>query len=161
MPEAMDLFQVAVPDHPAVRYQSVASYAPGARASDWLGAVLSPWNAVSATLFLALSRITAPSSKLYTCAPAGEAAHRSVQAKFGEVPKATANDGIVPFYSQIYGELLWVGMADHLDIVGHFPGARGHRDWLASGARFSSAAFDVVMSRIVDGMVTAECTSTR
>jgi hypothetical protein len=81
-----------------------------------------------------------------------------VASKFGEAPITTANDGIVPFYSQIYGDLIWVGKADHLDIVGHFPGSPGHHDWLASGARFSQPRFDMVMDRIVDGMLTAERT---
>ena len=80
-----------------------------------------------------------------------------------ETPESTASDGIVPLYSQIWGELIWVGKADHLDIVGHFPGAPGkreegpiHTDWLASGARFNRVRFDVVMDRIVAGLLVSE-----
>jgi hypothetical protein len=72
------------------------------------------------------------------------------------VPPDGANDGVVPLTSQVWGELIWVGKADHLDIVGHFPGKGGHTDWLASGARFNQHRFDAVMDRIVSGMIAGE-----
>ncbi|HMI90294.1 MAG TPA: hypothetical protein VK509_02970, partial [Polyangiales bacterium] len=53
-------------------------------------------------------------------------------------------DGIVPTLSMLWGELLWCGRGDHLDIVGHFADDQSpaeHVDWLASGARFSRADF--------------------
>src|SRR5262249_7081935 len=115
-----------------------------------------------ATIFAFLCRITSRQDERYPCcAPEGHAEKR-VRALLGETPPRTASDGIVPLYSQIWGELLWVGKADHLDIVGHFEGLdrRGegpfHTDWLASGSRFNRVRFDVVMDRIVDGMIVAE-----
>jgi hypothetical protein len=46
-----------------------------------------------------------------------------------------------------------VGKADHLDIVGHFPGPGQHNDWMASGARFDIVRFDAVMDRLFEGLM--------
>ncbi len=164
MPEAMDLFQAGVEDRPGVRYQCVATYAPQHAVRDWISALRSPWAAASAMIFTALYNLTAMHDERYPCAPDDGSAQRRVRALLGETPESTASDGIVPLYSQIWGELIWVGKADHLDIVGHFPGAPGghkddgpiHTDWLASGARFNRVRFDVVMDRIVSGLLVAE-----
>lgn len=164
MPEAMDLFQAGVEDREGVRYQCVATYAPASAVTDWVAALRSPWSAASATIFAALYKITARQDARYPCAPHDGSAIARVRALLGETPDPSASDGIVPLYSQIWGELIWVGKADHLDIVGHFPGPRVrgqttgpfHTDWLSSGARFNRVRFDVVMDRIVNGMMVAE-----
>jgi hypothetical protein len=156
MPEAMDLFQAGVEDRAGVRYQSVATFAPGRGVGDWFTTLRSPWGALSATIFTALHNITARHDDRYPCACPDGSAKRRIQALLGEVPPDSASDGIVPLYSQVWGELIWVGRADHLDIVGHFPGLGGHTDWLSSGARFSRVRFDLVMDRIVAGMLAAE-----
>lgn len=158
MPEAMDLFQAAVEDRPGLRYQSVASYAPGNAAADWAKSLLSPWAIVSAGIFTMLQSVTARHDDRYPChAPEG-AADARVRALLGEIPTVTASDGVVPFYSQVWGDLIWAGRADHLDIVGHFPGRGlgGHNDWLRSGAKFDRVRFDTVMDRVVAGMLKGE-----
>jgi triacylglycerol lipase len=156
MPEAMDLFQAGVEDRPGVRYQCVATFAPPPGVTRWISALRSPWGALSATLFALFYNITAREDDRYPCAPSDGSAQRKVRALLGEVPPSSVSDGIVPLYSQVYGELCWVGRADHLDIVGHFPGPGGHTDWLASGSLFSRPRFDVMMDRVVDGMLLAE-----
>lgn len=156
MPEAMDLFQAGVADRPGVRYQCVATFAPARAATDWIAALRTPWAALSATIFALLYGITARHDDRYPCAPPDGSAQRRVRELLGETPPHDASDGIVPLYSQVYGELLWVGKADHLDIVGHFPGPPRHHDWMSSGARFNRVRFDVVMDRIVAGMLAAE-----
>jgi triacylglycerol lipase len=166
MPEAMDLFQAGVEDRPGVRYQSVATYAPSNAVTDWIAALRSPWSAMSATIFTALFKLTARFDERYPCCSGDGSAQRKVRALLGETPPPDASDGIVPLYSQVWGELVWVGKADHLDIVGHFPGQDRkkhdpllgpiHTDWLSSGSRFNRVRFDVVMDRIVTGMTVAE-----
>jgi len=160
MPEAMDLFQAGVEDRETVRYQCVATYAPPNAVRDWISNFRSPWAAMSATIFTALYNITARQDERYPCCATDGSAQKRVRALLGEAPPVSASDGVVPLYSQIWGELIWVGKADHLDIVGHFPGPPGpppmHTDWLASGSRFSQVRFDVVMDRIVSGMLVAE-----
>jgi hypothetical protein len=156
MPEAMDLFQAGMEDRPGVRYQCVATFVPPRGATAWLGVVRSPWAALSATLFASVQQITARQSDRYPCAPADGSSQRLVREVLGEQPDAGASDGIVPLYSQIWGRPVWIGRADHLDIVGHFGGAGGHNDWMSSGAGFTRVRFDLAMDRVVDGMIAAE-----
>jgi len=158
MPEAMDLFQAGVEDRPGVRYQCVATYAPQNAVTDWIGALRSPWSAMSATIFTGLYNLTARLDERYPCTIGDGSSMTRIKSMLGESVPATANDGVVPLTSQIWGDILWIGKADHLDIVGHFPGGGtgGHNDWLASGARFSRVRFDVVMDRIVAGMIVGE-----
>ena len=156
MPESMDLFEAAVEDREGVRYQCVASYAPENAVTDWLGAMRSPWGPVSATIFTALYNITARHSEVYPCRAMGDELEERLQALLGESPPMAASDGVVPLRSQIRGDLVWIGKADHLDVVGHFPGQPEHTDWMQSGARFSRVRFDVMMDRIVDGMLQGE-----
>ena len=155
MPEAMDLFQAGVEDRPGVRYQCVASYAPRAGVRDWVGSVRSPWAAASALLFRSLHAVTSNHDDRYPCA-AAEGTAPLFAKMLGHVPERSANDGVVPLSSQLWGEPLWIGQGDHLDVVGHFPGPEGHRDWLCSGSHFTLERFDAMLDRIVDGMLQAE-----
>ena len=52
----------------------------------------------------------------------------------------------------LWGDLLWAGAADHLDILGHFHGEPGstHTDWLTSGAGFREDDFGQVMDAVTD-----------
>jgi hypothetical protein len=159
MPESMDLFEAAVENRPGVRYQCVATYTPENAISDWIGALRSPWAAMSATIFTAFHNVTAHHDERYPCRTPDGRVEQRVRDMLGELPPATASDGVVPFYSQFWGDLLWAGKADHLDIVGHFQGRHGHTDWLHSGSRFSRVRFDVVMDRIVEGMLLGEAES--
>jgi triacylglycerol lipase len=161
MPEAMDLFQAGIQDRAFVHYQCVATHAPANAARDWIGAMRSPWRALSATVFTLLYNITARQDARYPCMAPDGGGEKQVRAMLGEAPPPTASDGIVPLYSQIWGELIWSGKADHLDVVGHFPGKDGiaHTDWLSSGAHFNRVRFDVMVDRIVEGMLMAEATA--
>lgn len=167
MPESMDLFQAAVEDRPGLRYQSIASFAPGHASRDWMRSMLSPWAMVSAAIFTTLQGITGRQDERYPCHAGDSTIRARVLGMLGELPDLDANDGIVPLYSQIWGDLVWVGRADHLDIVGHFPSnegrtkARPHHDWLRSGAKFDRVRFDTVMDRIVAGMLLGEESSSR
>lgn len=160
-PEAMDLFQAAVEDRPGIRYQCVASYAPRGGVKSFLGTITSPWAVVSAAIFTTLYNITANQDPRYPCHARTKPQDDAVRTLLAELPPETENDGVVPLYSQVWGDIVWVGKADHLDIVGHFPGKRGkspdrHVDWLRSGAGFDETRFATVMDRIFGGMLLAE-----
>lgn len=161
-PEAMDIFEASVIDRPNVRYQCVATYAPAVAPRNIIGSILSPWSLVSSAIFAVLYNITKAEDPTYPAKSPSPALHRAVATLLAVMPDVGANDGVVPFYSQLWGDVIWAGAADHLDVVGHFPGRvkRGRAvdtqpnvDWLRSGAGFDETRFETVMDRIVDGMV--------
>jgi hypothetical protein len=51
----------------------------------------------------------------------------------------------------LWGELIWCGPGDHLDVVGHFEDDRkppAHVDWLHSGAHFRRREFAAMVDAI-------------
>jgi len=155
MPESMDLFQAGVENKPGLRYQCVASYTPPRRARRMIRDLRRPWIPVSAALFHLLYRVAAAEDTRYPYAPA-DGGYQVLGSALGEVPAPDANDGVVPLRSQLWGELVWAGKGDHLDVVGHFDDPPRHHDWLCSGSRFDQACFDEMMRRIVEGMLRGE-----
>jgi triacylglycerol lipase len=156
-PEAMDLFQAGVQDRKGVRYQSTASMAPPPSPTKWLWAIRDPWLGVSSALFTALHTITARYDECYPCGlpSAAPQAEGMLAERFERVPGVRGNDGIVPLRSQIWGELVWAGLADHLDVLGHFRDERHgpHVDWMTSGSNFDPTHFEALMDAIASGMM--------
>lgn len=158
-PEAMDLFQAGIEDAPGVRYQCVASWTPAPGVRDLARAAASPWAALSTTIFALLQRLTALETSSYPCSAPDREADRALRPWLGGGVPELASDGIVPVRSQVWGKVVWAGLADHLDVVGHFAGGRdavGHVDWLASGAGFDRRRFDQILDAVVGGMIAAE-----
>jgi hypothetical protein len=120
-PEAMDLFQAGVEDRPDVTYQCSVAMAPPPTARKLAGTLMSPWRAVSSTLFTTLYGITSRFDEHYPCSNDGD--HEALVRGFGSLPTMRANDGVVPTRSQVWGKVVWAGAADHLDVLGHFLGA--------------------------------------
>jgi triacylglycerol lipase len=155
-PEAMDLFQAGVLDRPGVCYQCAASMAPPPSPTRWARNLLSPWSALSSSIFTTLHGLTARLDTNYPCAAqpdAGRQAEAALATAFGKAPGARSNDGVVPIRSQIWGELVWTGLADHLDVLGHFDGQGGHVDWLTSGSSFDARRFDQLCDCIAKGLL--------
>ncbi len=156
-PEAMDLFQAGVEDRKGVRYQSTASMAPPPTPARWLRAIRNPWIGVSSALFTTLHTITANYDEVYPCAlrHAAAPAEAMLAEKFTRAPGVRSNDGVVPLRSQIWGDLVWAGLGDHLDVLGHFRGEPGgaHVDWQTSGSDFTVAQFDGLMDVIAKGIL--------
>jgi hypothetical protein len=151
MPEVMELFNVAVHDAPHVRYACVATAAPAPTPSSALSTFLSPYAALQLTTYATLYGVASHAAQRYPYAsPTAE------QAKcLGEHWPAGVGpnqvDGIVPTLSMLWGELLYCGTADHLDIVGHFDDGsrpRTHIDWLRSGAHFGRPGFAAMADAI-------------
>jgi len=142
-PEAMDLFQAGVEDRPGVAYQCTCAQAPPPTPSGLARSLGGPWRAISSAIFTTMYGITARYDERYPCA-APEHAEEIVSTltrAFGKVPGARANDGVVPVLSQIWGRVAWAGYADHLDVLGHFPGAVAPRPfWSGIFGRGKNAA---------------------
>jgi hypothetical protein len=165
MPEAMELYQASVRDRAGVAYQCTATMAPPPSPMNWVRAMTSPWGTLSTSIFAVLWGITSRLDERYPCADkdAGDAEAALTRA-FGRAPGARANDGVVPLRSQLHGTVVWAGLADHLDVLGHFDGGRAaaagdgepaHVDWLHSGAKFDRDRFDVMTRTIAEGMLAA------
>jgi hypothetical protein len=170
-PESMDLATAGIEDRPGVAYQSTASMAPSPKPQRWLETIGHPWRALSLGLFFALHRVTAAHHAHYPCAAMRDGAPWSgdeTEARLGRAlstsPSLETNDGVVPLRSQLWGNLVWAGHGDHLDVLGHYrddrdPAQLGseplHRDWLTSGSDFSDADFAALMDAIATGMLSA------
>lgn len=151
-PESMDMFNASVEDSSEVRYGSVASWGPSPGPVRFLSSVRSPMAALSATLYSTLYVIGSRASKSYPYASPETTAREMIEHALGRELTDEVNDGLVPTASMAWGDLLWAGAADHLDILGHFHGGRGstHTDWLTSGAGFREDDFGQVMDAVTD-----------
>jgi hypothetical protein len=174
-PESMDLFQAGVEDRAGVTYQSTVSMSPSPSARTWLAQLPHPWTAASMPIFAALHGITGRADRRYPCAlvrvpeGGGEAVPWAGEETEGVLSRALGvaiglrdSDGVVPLRSQLWGRVVWAGLADHLDVLGHFRDGRlgveaavRHRDWLTSGSSFDRPHFDALLDAIVGGMLGA------
>lgn len=169
-PEGMDLMLGGFGDRPGVLYQSTASMSPAPGTRSWWGILGHPFRAASLALFSALHAITGLTDHRYPCASmrpddtphAGDHNELVFTSAFGSPPQVGDSDGVVPIRSQVWGELAWAGLGDHLDVLGHYHDERPdvieaerHHDWLTSGSAFDDTAFGALMDAVVAGMLRA------
>jgi triacylglycerol lipase len=156
MPEVMELFNSAVGDNPAVRYGCVATAAPAPSPRRVIAAALSPMAALQLAIYTGVYGVASRASSRYPYALPDAAQALMLTRGLGRIGTDLV-DGIVPTLSMLWGELLWCGHADHLDVVGHFAddGAvpRRHVDWLSSGARFRRDDFAAMTDAICRFMI--------
>lgn len=150
-PEGIDLFNAGTRDAPGVRYASVVTRArrPGVRSFFHVG--LDPYAQVTHVIFRTLHLLArgqrTPGPDVLTLARTQQLRH-----VYGETPDGDASDGVVPTLSQLWGEVIHVTRADHLDVVGHFHDPRHsppHVDWLATGSHFDRAHFEALWKDVV------------
>ncbi|MEM9191513.1 MAG: hypothetical protein AAGF12_20235 [Myxococcota bacterium] len=157
-PEAMDIFNASTVDANGVRYGCLATAAPSPSPLTLAKRVLSPYAALSATIYTTLYTITSREHAHYPCPTPDEAIGQRLAKACGVEVGESTSDGIVPTRSMLWGKLLWAGTGDHLDVVGHFKDdakpAR-HIDWLHSGAGLTRRSFgqamDALAHFILDG----------
>jgi hypothetical protein len=139
----MDLFNAAVVDSPGIRYASIVTSAPPPPWELLSRDLLSVARAILAGSFTLLYAIASREHRHYRYPHPGEAVLEAFADGLPFPLTPRSNDGIVPAFSQVYGAVLDVVVADHLDIVGQFrrPGVP-YSDWLPSGSCFDAAAFD-------------------
>lgn len=154
-PEAMDLFNTSVCDRDGVRYGCVLTRARPPSLEARLSSGLSPYAHATQTIYGVLYRRVAD-HKPNLLPPLPEAHAPTLLERYGQLPAAADNDGIVPTRSQPWGELLDAVDADHLDVIGHFDApkhAPPHMDWLATGSHFDRARFDRLWSGVVEHLL--------
>lgn len=144
MPEVMELFNATVLDAPGVRYGSIVTAAPAPGTRRLMAALGRPVSAFHLAVYSTVYGFASRAAERYPYASLS--AEQAQAFRAAELAPTTATvDGIVPTLSMLWGELIWCGAADHLDIVGHFGDTgqtpRLHVDWLQSGANFRRAEF--------------------
>ena len=151
-PESMDVFNAGIEDNPDLEYGSVVTRMPRPKPVRLLRDLRSPVNALSAAIFSTLYVGAGRASKVYPPPNPSPEAREYIESKLGRQLDNTLNDGLVPTASMVWGDVLWAGIADHLDVLGHFRGDRdlSHTDWMVSGAEFREDDFDEVMDAIAD-----------
>jgi len=151
MPEAMDLFNAATGLDSGVRFGCVVSAAPPPRKMRFVRRLWSPYAAFTAAIYATLYQFASQESAVYPYARPTQREQEFLRAGVDHEVNAESNDGIVPTLSALWGELLWAGEADHLDILGHFHDDQKpteHMDWVTSGSRFTRQRFAAVLDEI-------------
>lgn len=151
-PESMDIFNVGIEDNPDLRYGCVVTRMPPPAPGRLLRDLRSPLRVLSAAVFTTLYVGAGRSSRIYPPPNPAPEVRAYLEEKLGLELHNSLNDGLVPTTSMIWGNVLWAGTADHLDILGHFQGERDstHTDWMVSGAGFREDDFDEVMDAIAE-----------
>jgi triacylglycerol lipase len=152
MPEAVDLFNASTEGDPRVRFACIASAAPAPRSMRFARRIRSPYAALTAAIYSTLYQFAGKVPDVYPYARPTERELSLLRAGIDHEILDSTNDGIVPTLSMLYGELLWAGEADHLDVLGHFhddeSGPSPHRDWITSGARFTRRRFNAMLDAL-------------
>jgi pimeloyl-ACP methyl ester carboxylesterase len=151
MPEAIDLFNAATEDNANVRYGCVMTAAPLPLQIKLAQRLLSPYAAVTGALFSTLYQLTSKRPHMYSYAQPTTEQQETLRWSFANTVDDRSSDGVVPSLSMLWGELLWCGEADHLDILGHFHDDQKpakHVDWMMSGAHFTRLRFNQAMDAI-------------
>ena len=151
-PESMDIFNAGVENNPNLRYGCVATRMPPPGPVRVLKNLRSPINALSAAVFSTLYVGAGRTSKGYPPPSPAPEVREYLEKELDLELNNSLNDGLVPTTSMIWGDVLWAGAADHLDVLGHFHGDRDslHTDWMVSGAGFREDDFDEVMDAIAE-----------
>ena len=151
-PESMDIFNAGVEDNPNVRYGSIVTRMPPPGPVRLIRDLRSPIQALSAAVFSTLQVGAGRTSRVYPPPNPSPEVHEYLARRLAVEIDNSLNDGLVPTISMVWGEVLWAGTADHLDVLGHFHGDRdsSHTDWMVSGAGFREDDFDEAMDALAD-----------
>lgn len=156
MPEAMHLFNAAVTDDPRIHYASLVTAAPPPPYAYSSEHFLSLAGAALAGGFTLLHTLAAREHRHYPYPHPGTEVLRPFRRKLPFPLRASSNDGIVPTFSQVYGRVLDVVLADHLDVVGQFHReAVPHGDWLPSGSGFGPRRFARTWGHVAEAIASA------
>lgn len=148
-PAGCDLLNACTLD-PPVAYASVVSCAARPRWRTLLRSVTNLYAQLMFPVFWLLHRLSRePDAALRS--QLSEAQLGVLDAGLGHPAGRLDSDGVVPVLSQVWGPVLHVAHADHLDVVGQY-GAQGEEewggDWLPSASGFDAAAFERLWSDV-------------
>ena len=142
-PESIDLFNAAVTDRAGVRYVSHVSAAPPPLHSLRLSDFDSLYTPLAMLVYAVVHRVAAQQNRSYPYPSPSEKLRLELAERLPIRVGPDTNDGIVPAFSQLWGEIGHVAYGDHLDVVGQYRrvyNGRAYPGWLKSGAQFNDAA---------------------
>jgi len=148
-PAGCDLLNACTLD-PPVAYASVVTCAAPPRFRALLRSLTSLYAQLMYPVYWLLHRLSRENTDQLR-SEFSEAQLVALDAKLGRSARGSDSDGVVPVLSQVWGRVLHVARADHLDVVGQY-GALGEDtwggDWLPSGSGFDADAFEALWSDI-------------
>jgi hypothetical protein len=148
-PAGCDLLNACTLD-PPVAYASVVTCAARPRFRALLRSLTSLYAQLMYPVYWLLHRLSRETTDQLR-SQFSEAQLVELDARLGRRARGSDSDGVVPVLSQVWGRVLHVARADHLDVVGQY-GAVGEDnwggDWLPSGSGFDAAAFEALWSDI-------------
>jgi triacylglycerol lipase len=152
-PAGIDLFAATCSPRPGVRYGSVVARARPPHLTGHLR-VRGLDGQATYLLYRFLHRQAGASRG---DAPAiDDDQRRALLAGLGSLPRSEDSDGVVPTWSQVFGEVIAAVEGDHLDVIGHFRDDHRqppHHDWLATGSRFDRAGFEQLWRQVATFIV--------
>ena len=154
-PDSMDLFHATTADPEGIAYGSVITRGRRPRLPDALVHAHDPYAQGLHLLYCALWTLSSRFHERYMPS-LSEAQSQALIAGYGVLPGLSDNDGMAPTLSQVWGEVVHVTEADHLDVMGQYGdlGRTGiHADWLPSGSGFDRPHFTALW-RAVAAFVT-------
>ncbi|WP_375743793.1 triacylglycerol lipase [Corallococcus interemptor] len=146
MPASVRTFNAQTPDREGVRYGCVVTGAPPPTLASRL---LLTTDALLYALFAFLYEQSAPLSRELQVPERTPAQTQALQDVLGRRFESRS-DGIVPSRAQVWGQVLHVARADHLDVMGHFDQPPEHISWLKSGSDFQEPQFEALWDRVLD-----------
>jgi triacylglycerol lipase len=149
-PAGCDLLNACTLD-PPLAYGCVVTCAARPRFRSWLRSIMNLYTQIMYPLFWFLHRTSREKDETLR-------QHHSLQqlasldAGLGRSATGQDSDGVVPSLSQVWGRVLHVAQADHLDVVGQYgaPGDEGGGDWLPSASGFDRPAFEALWEAVAD-----------
>ncbi|RKG56724.1 triacylglycerol lipase [Corallococcus sp. AB011P] len=146
MPVSMRAFNADTADREDVRYGCVVTGAPPPRLA--LHLLLTP-DALLHGLFAFLYAKSAPLPRELQLPELTVDQTQALQDVLGRRFESRS-DGVVPSRSQVWGQVLHVATADHMDVMGHFDQPPEHISWLKSGSHFQEPQFQAMWDRVID-----------
>jgi hypothetical protein len=147
-PAGCDLLNACTAD-PAVHYGSVIARARRPTFRTLLRSLRDLYTQIVYPVFAALYFIAARGESLPALPSEKQAL--ALEHAYGKVPDEHDSDGIVPTLSQVWGDVIHVTNADHLDVVGQYgrtEEASWGGDWIPSYSAFTSEHFAAMWSDV-------------
>ncbi|RYZ43332.1 MAG: triacylglycerol lipase [Myxococcaceae bacterium] len=145
-PASVQAFNANTADREGVRYGCVVTGAPPPTLA--LRLLLSS-DALLYGIFSFLYGKSAPLSRELQIPERTAAQTQALQDVLGRRFESRS-DGIVPSRAQVWGQVLHVASADHMDLMGHFDQPPEYISWLKSGSHFQEEQFQAVWERVID-----------